>query len=125
MSKLRIVYTLSLVIVGVLLVFVFFSPITGGEQDYSVVQREHLLEKEDQWIIELHLLNYEGKETEYTINVLVNDELCTESIRLRHTELFKYVHHIYKDRLDKGEVSLAIYKEGEGTPFKMATYYLK
>lgn len=125
MSKLKIVYILALVIVGVLLVLVFFLPMTGGAQEYSAVQREHFLEREDQWIIELHLFNHEGEETNYIIEVLVDDELCTENIRLRHSELFKYIHHIYKDRLDRGEVSLAIYKKGEDIPFKKVIYYLK
>jgi hypothetical protein len=95
--------------------------VVGGE--YSEVQRAQLLEREDQWIIELHIFNHEAQDTNYTINVLVDEELCTESIRLKPGELFKYIHHIYRDR--EREVSVAIYKEGEATPFEEATYYLR
>jgi len=112
------------VILGVLIGFAVFKPMaTGGE--YSEVAREQLLEKEDQWIIELHILNHEGEDANYIINVLVDGELCTESVLIGSGQLFKYIHHIYKDRLESGEVSLAIYKDGEDTPFGEGTYHLK
>jgi hypothetical protein len=125
MSRLKIVYILSLVILGVLITFtVFIRPVVmGGE--YSEVQQAQLLEREDQWIIELHIFNHEAEETNYTINVLVDEELCTESIRLRPGELFKYIHHISRDKLEERDVSVAVYKEGEATPFEQVTYYLK
>ena len=122
MSRLKIIYILSLVILGVLIAFTVFKPMAvGGE--YSEVQQAQLLEREDQWIIELHIFNHEAQDTNYTINVLVDEELSTESIRLRPGELFKYIHHISRDK--ERAVSVAVYKEGEATPFEEATYYLK
>jgi hypothetical protein len=124
MSRLRIAYIISLVIVAVLIAFTVFRPIAvGGE--YSEVQRAQLLEREDQWIIELHIFSHEAKETNYNINVLVDEELCVESIRLRTGELFKYIHHISRDKPEGKDVSVAVYKEGEATPFEEATYHLK
>ena len=124
MSKLRIFYIFSLVILGVLLVFTVFRPMVTGAQ-YSQVQREHLLEEEDQWIIELHILNNEGQDTDYAINVLVDGELCTDRVKIRSGRVFRYIFHIYKDKLDEGKVSLSVYKENEDTPFEQTTYYLK
>ncbi len=124
MPRLRIVYILSLVILGVLIAFTVFQPMTvGGE--YSEVQRAQLLEREDQWIIELHIFNHEAQDTNYTINVLVDEELSTESIRLRPGELFKYIHHISRDKRKEREVFVVVYKEGQDSPFEEATYYLK
>ena len=124
MSRLRIFYILSLVILGVLLVFTVFRPMVTGVE-YSQVQREHLLEEEDQWIIELHILNNERQDTDYAINVLVDGELCTDVVTIKPGRVFKYITHIYKDKLDEGKVSLAVYKENEDTPFEQTTYYLK
>ena len=124
MSKPRILYILSVVILGVLLAFTVFKPMVTGEE-YSVVQREQLLEKEDQWIIELHILNNESKDTNYTINVLVDGDLTTDTIPIQPGRVFKYIAHIYKNKLDTGKVSLTVYREGEATPFEQATYYLK
>ncbi len=125
MSKLKIIYIVSLVILGVLIVLTVFRPMaTGGE--YSVVQRAHFLEREDRWIIELHIFNHEAQDTDYTINVVVDEELCTESIRLRPGALGKLSYHISRDKVDRErEVSVAVYKDGEATPFEQATYYLK
>ena len=117
-------YILSLAILGVLIAFTVFRPMAvGGE--YSEVQRAQLLEREDRWIIELHIFSHEVKDTNYEINVLVDEELCTESIRLRPGELFKYIHHIYRDKLEERVVSVAVYKQGEATPFEKITYHLK
>jgi len=74
---------------------------------------------------ELHIFSHEAQDTNYTINVLVNEELSSESIRLRPGELFKYIHHISRDSLTEGEVSVTVYKEGEATPLEEVTYYLK
>ena len=124
MSKLRIAYILSLVILGVLIAFTVFRPVAlGGE--YSELQRAQLLEREDQWIIELHLFSHEAKDTNYTINVLVDEELCTVSIQLRPGELFKYIHHISRGKTKEREVSVTVYKEGEDSAFEEATYHLK
>jgi hypothetical protein len=124
MSRLKIAYILSLAVMGVLITFTVFRPLAmGGE--YSGVQRAQLLEREDQWIIEFHILSHEAEDTSYNINVLVDEELCVESIRLRPGELFKYIHHISRDKPEGKDVSVAIYKEGEATPFEEMTYYLR
>ena len=88
MSRLRILYIISLVILGLLLVFTVFRPmVTGGE--YSEVQGMYLLEKADEWIIELHLLNHEGQDTNYTVDVLVDGDLCTDTIPIRSGRVVK------------------------------------
>jgi hypothetical protein len=124
MSRLRIIYILSLAIVGVLIALTVFRPMAvGGE--YSEVQRAQLLEREDQWIMEFHIFNHEAKDTNYDISVLVDGEICIESIRLRPGELFKYIHHIYRDKPEGKDVAVAIYKQGEAIPFEEITYYLR
>ena len=93
--------------------------------EYSEMQGAYLLEKEDEWIIELHLLNYEDEETSYRINTLVDEELITDTVLIQPDRIFKYIIHIDKDTLNTGEVSLAVYKEGENAPLEQTTYYLK
>lgn len=124
MSRLRIAYITSLAIVAVLIAFTVFRPMAvGGE--YSEVQRAQLLEREDQWIIEFHIFSHETEDTGYDINVLVDGELCSESIQLRPGELFKYIHHVYRDKPEGKDVAVAIYKQGEAIPFEKMTYYLR
>jgi len=125
MSKLIIIYIASLIILGLLIAVTVFKPMATGEE-YSEVQRAQLLEREDRWIIELHIFNPEAQDTDYTINVLVDEELCTESIQLKPGGLFKYNHHISRDNLDQAiKVLVAVHKDGEATPFEQTTYYLE
>ena len=124
MPKLRIVYILSLLILGVLVIFTVFRPMALGKE-YSEVQRAQLLERADRWVIELHLVNHQENGVTYTINVLVGDELCTESIWLGQGELFKYNHHIPCDGCEAKNVSVTIYEPGDDTPLEQITYYLR
>ena len=125
MFKPRVVYLASLIILGVLVTVTVFGPMaTGGE--YSMVQRAHFLEREDRWVIELHIFNHEAEDTNYTITVLLDDELSTESFWLRQGGLGKCSYHISRDNVNQGkEVLVAVYKEGEATPIDEAIYYLE
>ena len=124
MSKLRIVYIVSLVILGVVIAFTIFRPmVSGGE--FSEVQREQLLQVGDQWIIKFNIINCEGKDMSYTTKVLVDGKLYNQPVLIKDGGVFTAVHHIHPDRLTKGDVSFAVYKEGEETPIEQATYYLK
>jgi len=124
MSKLRIVYILSLVILAVLIVFTVFKPMTASGK-YSEIQREQLLEAKDEWIIQFDIANREGKDTKYTINVSVAGEQYNEEFLIRDGGIYTYIHHIPHNVVGTGEVGVTIYKEGENTPFEQTTYYLK
>ena len=124
MSKIRIAYIASLVILAVLVAFTVFRPMaTGGR--YSEVQKEQLLQKESEWVIQFDIINHEGRDQEYTINALVGEKTFTESVLIRDGRRFSYMHHIRPDEITDGDVIFAIYKEGEATPFEQATYHLK
>ena len=125
MSKLRIFYILSLVILGLLLVSTVFRPMatSGG---YSEVSREQLLQAEDEWIVQFDIINREGKDQRYTIGVSVDvDKPYKENVLIPDGRMFTYIHHIYKHQITEGEVSFVLYKEGEDTPFEEITYYLE
>ena len=122
--KFKIFYILSLVILGVLIGFTVFKPMTvGGE--YSEVQREQLLQTEDGWIIEFDINNHEGKDTDYTIDVLVDGEPSTLTVTVRDESVFTYIKHIKQFMLTEGEVKVTVYKEAATVPFEVGTYYLK
>jgi hypothetical protein len=124
MPRLRIVYILSLVILGVLIAFAVFRPMIGGGE-YSEVQKEQLLQTENEWIIQFNIVNHEGRDQKYTITVVVDGKQYSEKVLIHDGRIFTYIHHIYPDRVSDGDVSFAIYKEGEATPFEEVTYYLK
>ena len=124
MEKSKFVYIGSLAILAVLLVLAFYHPITT-ESKYSEVQRAQLLEKGNERIIQFDIINHEQKDMNYTIVVTVDEKKYTEDVLIRKGGMFTYIHHIYLERITKGEVSFVVYKEGEPQPIEEVTYYLK
>ncbi len=124
MSKFRIFFAVSLVLLGVLLVLTVFRPMaTGGE--YSQMSRESLLQTEDGWIIEFDTMNREARDTTYIIEVAVDDKSFSEAFSIQSGGVYRYIYHINSREITNGKVSIAIFKEGEVDPFKYGTYYLK
>ena len=124
MSKLRIVFILSLVLLAALLVSTVFRPM-ATDSGYSVVSRESVLQGEDRWIIELDIINQEGKDITYTVIWSSGEESKTQKIRVGDGRIYNHIHFVYPEAVKEDKVNLTIYKEGEATPFEEATYYLE
>ena len=125
MAKLRLFLVISLVIVGVLLVWVVIWPMGVGEEKYSEVQRESLLERADGWVLQFDILNHEGDAMTYSTNVVVEGKSFTESFAVQSGGIYTYIHHINSSELTDGKVFITIFKKGEDVPFEQGTYYLK
>ena len=123
MSRLKWVYVGSLIVLAGLIVSVFLL-IPRGER-FSEVQRDQLIEREDVWIMQFDIFNNEGENTSYTINVLVNDRPYTQQVSIGSGRKFTYIEKIYKDTFEGGEVSFAVYKEGESAPIEETTYFVR
>ena len=124
MSRLKIVYIVSLVILGVLIILAVVRPMAIGS-GYSTVARAHLLQKETESIVEFDIINHEGEDKNYIINVLIDGSLRRKDVLIPNGATFTYVHHIYPDRITEGKASFTIYKEGEKAPLEDITYYVK
>lgn len=124
MSRLRIVYILSLVLLGVLIGFTVFKPMATGEK-YSEVAREQLLRAEDEWIIQFDIMNHEDRDISYDIEVSIDNKLYKQPVLIQEGRKFTYIHHICCDMVGDGDIGFTIYKEGEDTPFEEVTYYLR
>ena len=123
LTKLRIVYIVSLVILGVLVVLTVFRPMASGEK-FSTVSRESVIEKEDEWIIEFDIVNREGKDTSYTIEWSTGGESYTQKVLIRDGHKFTSIYNFYPETVREGKAHLTIWKEGEATPFEESTYYI-
>ena len=78
MSRFRIFYIASLLILGGLLVFTIFLPMASRE-GHSEVHQESLLETEEGWIIRCDLINNEGAEQNYTFRLTARDVAGNEA----------------------------------------------
>ncbi|MFC1937403.1 hypothetical protein ACFLWY_02440 [Chloroflexota bacterium] len=123
MTKLKLLFILSLGILGVLIAFTVVRPLATGRQ-YSEVARAHLLHRENESIVEFSILNNEDREIDYTICALVDGREDIANIRVPCGRIFPYVYHISPAGITDPVVSFTIYKEGESTPFEQVTYYL-
>ena len=101
MPKLKIFLVISLVILGMLIGFTILKPMATGEE-YSETQREQLLQSGDGYILQFDIMNHEGKETEYTINVTVDGESSTLTVPIQGDRAFTYIKHINRDMLAEG-----------------------
>jgi len=124
MLKLRIIFIASLLILGVLLAFTLFRPITVG-QKFETLIRESIIQEEDEWIIQINIINKEDKITDYTIEWSTGEETYySERVSIKNGRTFTNIHHVYPETVREGEINLAIYKAGEPTPFEQSTYYI-
>ena len=122
-SKLRLVFIISLVIVGLLAGFAVFRPFATG-REYSSIGRESVLQTDDQWIIQFDIINQEAKDTNYKLVWSNGGETATESVLVGKGRIYSHIRHIYRNTLKETSVNLTIYKEGENAPFERVTYHL-
>lgn len=123
-SRLRIVFVISLVLLGILLVATVFRPMaTGGK--YSDVSRGQLLQTGEEYIVQFDIMNHEDEDKKYTVKVAIDDYRYSEDVLIPDGRTFTHIHHIYPSRITEGNISFTIHKEGEDTPFEEITYHLK
>lgn len=123
MSKLKIFYILSLLVLVVLVAFTIFRPMLTGEK-FSEVERAQLLKKEDEWIVQFDITNHEGQGQNYVIKVNVDNQQYYESVFIPDGKIFTYIYHCYPEQMTKNEVTFLVYKGEEAAPFEKATYHL-
>jgi len=126
MSKLSVFYVISLLILGLFVIFAIFNPMVAGEK-YTEIQRESLLKTDDGWATQINLINNEGKDQNYTIHASVNDgKKYEEDILVKDGRTYTFVYRVSSKDLTSVEdkVKLVVYKEGESSPVEETTYYL-
>ncbi len=93
MKKLKILYILSMVGLGLLVALAVFRPLVSGGQ-YTEVQKQSLLRREGDWLIKFDVVNHEGKDVTYNIDVLVDGQLSTSTVLVRNEKAFTYMKEV-------------------------------
>jgi hypothetical protein len=125
MLKPKVIFIASVALLGVLLAFTVFRPLTLGEECQTVM-RESVIEGEGEWIIQISLINKEGVDSSYIIEWATGEETChRERVLIKDGRTFTNIHHFYPETVKEGEIHLTIYREGEPEPLEQATYYIK
>ena len=122
MLRLRLIFILSLIVLaGLFVSIVYFLPLREG---YTETKRVHIIEAENEWILQYDIINREGGDIKYTIVVTVDGMVYTDSTVVKPGKTYTYIHHIYPQQLQEGKVDFALYQEGKTEPMEQATFHL-
>jgi hypothetical protein len=120
--RLRLIFILSLIVLaGLFVSIVYFLP---SRDSYSETKGVHIIEAENEWILQYDIINNEERDIEYTIVVTVDDIVYTDSTVVKPGKSYTYIHHIYPQQLHEGKVSFASYQEGKPEAIEQATFNL-
>ena len=123
LSRLRLVFIFSVIIlVAVSVATFFFIPPSQG---LTESKRVHIIEGEEEWILQCNLINRQEKATGYDIHVTVDDEIYRDITVILPGKTYTYIRHIYPRQLDNGVVTFTLYQDNSTQPIEQATYYLK
>ncbi len=124
MSRFKLVYIVSLVVLGTLVGFALVRPAaTAGE--YSEVSQEQLIRTDTEYLIELQIANHEGRDTSYSIEVVFSESRSRQDVTIPDDNSYGYRYHIDPARLTGEAVNVSVFKEGQDSPFEEITYRLK
>ena len=122
MGKLGLIFIVSLVILaGVFISIIYFIP---SGQSYTESKRVQIIEGENEWILQCDIINDQGRDIKYTIFISIDDVVYTDSTVVQQGKTYTYIHHIYPQQLEKGEVTFALYEDGKAEPVEQVTYHI-
>ena len=122
MSKLTVVFVLSLLILaGVFVSTMYFIP---ARVSYTESRRSGIIAADNEWILQYDIINTEPEDINYTISVAIDNAIYKDSTTVRAGKAYTYIQHIYPQQLEQGRVSLSLYREGKVEPTEHATYYI-
>ncbi len=122
MSRLRLIFVLSLVVLaGVFIAIIYFIP---SGQSYVESKRAQIIEGENEWILQYDIINDEERDIKYTIFITVDDVVYKDSTVVKPGKTYTYIHHIYPQQLGEGKVTFALYEVGKAKPIEQVTYYI-
>ncbi len=122
MSRLRLIFVLSLVILaGVFIATIYFIP---SGQSYIESKRAQIIDGGNEWILQYDIINGEQRDIKYTIFVTVDDAVYKDSTVVKPGKTYTYIHHIYPQQLEEGKVTFALYEDGKAEPIEQVTCYI-
>ncbi len=122
MSKLRLIFVLSLIILArVFILTIFFIP---SGQSYTESRRVQIIGGEDEWILQCDIINDEERDIKYTIFITVDDAVYKDSTVVKPGKTYTYIHRMDPQQLKEGKVTFALYEEGKAKPIEQVTYYI-
>ena len=122
MSKLRLIFILSLFILAGMFILTLYLIPTG--KDYPESHSAQVIRADNEWILQYDIINNQDRDIKYIIQVTIDDAVYTDSTAVRAGKAYTYIHHIHPEQLSEGRVILTLYEEGKVEPVEQTTYYI-
>ena len=122
MSRLRLIFILSIIILaGAFISIIYFIP---SGQSYTESKRIQIIEGENEWILQYDIINDEKREIKYDISITIDGAVYSDSTAVKPGKTYTYIHHVYPQQLEEGKVTFALYEEGKAEPIEQVTFYI-
>ncbi len=122
MSKLRIIFVISLVVLtGIFIYTIYLIP--SGEK-YPESRTVQIIDADNEWILQYDIVNSYERDIKYTIIVTVDDVVYTDTTVVKPDKMYTYIHHIYPSQLTEGKITFALYENDKEKPVERAIYYI-
>ncbi len=122
MSRLRLIFILSIIILAVAFIAIIYFIPSG--QTYTESRRVQIIKGENERILQYDIINNEKREIKYTISITIDGAVYSDSTVVKPGKTYTYIHHIYPQQLEEGRVTFALYEEGKTEPIEQVTYYV-
>ena len=127
MSRPRIIYISLLVILAALMLSSSLNLFKsmGRTVESNELNRGHLLDTGDEYIIEFDIMNPEIKDMRYQIEVVLDGKSYGDTCIIKPGGLYTYIQHIRPEAITEGKAQVSIFKEGAQVPVGQTIYYLE
>lgn len=122
--RFKLIYVVSLTILGLLVGLAMVRP-AATSSEYSAVARESVVKTGSGYVVQLNIINHEGRVTVYTVKESYGDYHYENTVQIDKGATYSYKHVVGASLLNGGALKLAVHKEGQTAPFEELVYYLK
>ncbi len=124
MSRLKIIYIASLIVLGLMVSLTVFKPLEKGAH-YNDVQRESLIESDQEWVLQFSLFNNDTGVETYRINVDKDGQFYQDEVAVAGQGEYTYIQHFQRQKGKDRTLDAAIYSKGSSQPIERLHYNLQ
>ena len=92
MSRLKIIYIASLILLGLMVSLTVFKPLVKGAH-YNDVQQESLIKNDQEWVLQFSLINNDTGAETYQVNVDKDGQLYQDEVTVAGQGEYTYIQH--------------------------------
>jgi len=123
-SRLKIIYIASLILLGLLVSLTVFKPLAKGAH-YNDVQHESLIKNDQEWVLQFNLINDNTSAKTYQVSVDKDGEVYQDQVTVAGESEYTYIQHFLRQPGKDHTLDAAIYPQGSNQPIERLHYNLE